>query len=129
MKTIHIVLGLAAIGGVVWYVRNKKSQAESQATPTAVDPAAATGVIPLPKDDSTKVISLPADLLQKPAPSGNTGVAPPSVTPKVSTPVIAPAPKVVSTKIPFVKFTSTLPSTKGSMATQLKGIRDPYILN
>ncbi|HMG94361.1 MAG TPA: hypothetical protein VK589_30080 [Chryseolinea sp.] len=75
MKTLHIVLGIAAVGGVIWYLKNKKDSSPNG--PAAQDPAAATGVIPKPPSEATKIIKIADSLLQNT--SGNTGIKPPVV--------------------------------------------------
>ena len=79
MKTVHIVVGIAAISGLAWYIRNKR-QASGQTTMTSQTNQTTeviTTNIPMPASEveATKIIKLPGTLLSNT--SGNTGIIPP----------------------------------------------------
>src|SRR5688572_22404680 len=77
MKTIHIVVGIAAVAGVAWYIRNKRLAAGQTTATSETVTQVVTTKIPMPSSEveATKIVKLPGSLL--PNTSGNTGIVPP----------------------------------------------------
>jgi hypothetical protein len=69
-KTVYIVLGIAAAGGMWWYFKNKKT-----ATPRVDQTIEKKGVIPRPVSEEKQIVRLPSSLLTNT--TGNTGIMPP----------------------------------------------------
>ena len=80
MKTVHIVVGVAAVAGLAWYLRNKRIAAGQTTTSTnqTVTQIVTTGIpMPASEVEATKIVKLPGTLL--PNTSGNTGIVPPVI--------------------------------------------------
>lgn len=78
-KTVYIIIGVGAVGGLAWYLHNKNLKATiAQQDPALPTNASQNNTIPLPANEATQIIPLPAALLEQT--SGNTGFIPPVIT-------------------------------------------------
>jgi hypothetical protein len=103
MKTVHVVLGIAAVAGAVWYLKNKKPEEVKSSAPAFA---------PLQNFSEVKKTGpnvLPGTLLQPT--SGNTGVVPPTLSlSQNSIPIQTPVQKPKGTPAMLLKqdFDSTI---------------------
>jgi hypothetical protein len=93
-KTVYIVLGIAAVGGAVWYFKFRKGETVDPSMTIQDGPGTQTrggNVLPLSPTKSI-VATLPASLLEKT--SGNTGIVAPMLSTSQPPVKIAQAPPV-----------------------------------
>jgi hypothetical protein len=106
MKTIHVIILLAASAGAVYLYRRHKAGA-------IVLPQPAGGMIPLPATEIKKIVDLPGGLIEQT--SGNTGIVPPLLQDtrptSPSLPAVSP-PAPVQSVPSIVKKVTTYGATK-----------------
>lgn len=124
MKTMYVVLGIAAIGGAVWWYNKNKNQGSS--APVIID----TSLIPQPASEAeaTKIVKLPDTLLQNT--SGNTGIMPPIITGTATNKITSSVPSMqVPQLVKPVNTISKASTILPSKLTYLRGLGEAFILN